>query len=156
MNMMNQNKFSIWLRMIAILLTILFLVQVLPMSVWASDYTESVRRKDYFNEALSDYLKQRVETEGAVRILEYDQINTEEGSNASDTYAINAASEFGQNNANEVDATVESTTAEDVSLETITIEKEDGENVSYVFSEPISYIDEDGKLVYKDTGIYFT
>ncbi len=79
MKIMNQNKFSIWLRMIAILLTILFLVQVLPMSVWASDYTESVRRKNYFNEALSDYLKQRVETEGAVRILEYDQINTEEG-----------------------------------------------------------------------------
>ncbi len=155
MKMINQNKFSIWLRMIAILLTILFLVQVLPMSVWASDYTEGVRRKNYFNEALSDYLKQYVETEGAVRILEYDQINTEEESNVSDSYAINAASEFGQNNANEMESITESPTAEEVPLETITIEKEDGENVSYVFSEPISYIDEDGKLVYKDTGIYF-
>ncbi len=156
MKTMNQNKFSIWLRMIAILLTILFLVQVLPMAVWASDYTESVRRKNYFNEALPDYLKQRIETDGAVRILEYDQVNTEEGNNASDSYAINAASEFGQGNVNEVDSATESSTAEGVSLETITIEKDDGENVSYVFSEPISYIDDEGRLVYKDTGIYFT
>ncbi len=68
-------------------------------SVWATDYTESERRKAYFEQALSGYFKQIVDTDNAVSILEYDQANQ-----------------------------------------------------SYVFSEPISYLDENGKLVFKDTG----
>ncbi len=128
-------------------------------SVWAADYTESERRKAYFEQALSGYFKQIVDTDNAVSILEYDQANQAEadgintsGSKTSDSYAINVASDFEESNSTEEDSSTGASTTEDISLETLTLEKEDGENVSYVFSEPISYLDENGKLVFKDTG----
>ncbi len=141
MKKMSKSAFPIWLKTLAVFLAVLLCCQVLPFSVWAADYTESERRKAYFEQALSGYLKQIVDTDNAVSILEYDQVNNKE---ESDPYAINAASEFEESDSNR----------EDMSLETLTVEKEDGENVSYVFSEPISYLDENGKLVFKDTGIY--
>ena len=156
MKTMSKSAFPLWLKTLAVFLAILLCCQVLPFSVWAADYTESERRKAYFEQALSGYLKQIVDTDNAVSILEYDQVNKEDtdgtntaGSKTSDSYAINAASDFEESNSAEG-----TSTTEDVSLEILTVEKEDGENVSYVFSESISYLDENGKLVFKDTGIY--
>ncbi len=161
MKTMSKSAFPLWLKTLAVFLAILLCCQVLPFSVWAADYTESERRKAYFEQALSGYLKQIVDTDNAVSILEYDQVNKENadgtntsGGKTSDSYAINAASDFEENGSFGEEASTGTSTTEDISLETLTVEKEDGENVSYVFSEPISYLDENGKLVFKDTGIY--
>ena len=152
MKTMSKSAFPLWLKTLAVFLAILLCCQVLPFSVWAADYTESERRKAYFEQALSGYLKQIVDTDNAVSILEYDQVNKADadgtntaGSKTSDSYAINAASDFEENGSIGEEASTGTATTEDISLETLTVEKEDGENVSYVFSEPISYLDENGK-----------
>ena len=129
-------------KILSIFLTMIFIVQVLPMSVWAKDLNDSQARKAYFNSALSGYLKEIVDTKGALNIVEYDEVNSEE--QKTESYGVSVQSNVSNG---------EDTDTDDVEHNVLTLSKANNENVAYSFSEPIRFIDDDGSLVYKDTNI---
>ncbi len=145
-------------KCLAMFLAILTLFSICSVSttVFAAEYTEQKARTEYFESALSGYLKNIVDTEDAVSISEKERVDqvVEEMKNSiastSSTFSLRTAS---------VQGTEETETAKEVAEELdidhtrLTLELEDGENVAYLFSEPVSYLDEDGNIVYKDTDI---
>ena len=145
-------------KCLAMFLAILTLFSICSLSttVFAAEYTEQKARTEYFDSALSGYLKNIVDTEDAVSISEKERVDqaVEEVKNSiastSSTFSLRTAS---------VQGTEETETAKEVAEELdidhtrLTLELEDGENVAYLFSEPVSYLDEDGNIVYKDTDI---
>ncbi len=145
-------------KIIAVFLSILTLFSICSLSttVLAAEYTEQKVRTEYFNSALSGYLKNIVDTEDAVSISEKEQVDevVEEVQNSS----VSTSSVFSLRTAS-VQSTEEpetaKETAEDLDIDhtRLTLELEDGENVAYLFSEPVSFIDDEGNLVYKDTNI---
>ena len=131
----------------------LFSICSASTTVFAAEYTEQKAREEYFDSALSGYLKNIVDTEEAVSISEKQQVdevikeaNSSVASTAS-TFSLRAASVQSTENVKE---TVEEL---DIDHTRLTLELEDGENVAYLFSEPVSFIDDEGNLVYKDTNI---
>lgn len=131
----------------------LFSICSASTTVFAAEYTEQNAREEYFDSALSGYLKNIVDTEDAVSISEKEQVDEviEEAnssvSRTASTFSLRAASVQSTENVKE---TVEEL---DIDHTRLTLELEDGENVAYLFSEPVSFIDDEGNLVYKDTNI---
>ena len=140
------------LAMFLALLT-LFSICSTSTTVFAAEYAEQKVRTEYFDSALSGYLKNIVDTEDAVSISEKEQVDqTVEEVNSSvartvSTFSLRATPVQSTETAKEA--------AEDLDIDhtRLTLELEDGENVAYLFSEPISFIDDEGNLVYKDTNI---
>ena len=142
-------------KVISIFLAILTLFSICSTSttVFAAEYTEQKARTEYFDSALSGYLKNIVDTEDAVRISEKEQVDevVEEANSSvartASTFSLRATPVQSTETAKE--------TAEDLDIDhtRLTLELEDGENVAYLFSEPVSFIDDAGNLVYKDTNI---
>ena len=142
-------------KCLSLFLALLTLFSICPASttVLAAEYTEQKARTEYFDSALSGYLKNIVDTEDAVSIYEKQQVDeaVEEAnssvSRTASTFSLRAASVQSTENVKE---TVEEL---DIDHTRLTLELEDGENVAYLFSEPVSFIDDEGNLVYKDTNI---
>ena len=142
-------------KCLALFLAILTLFSICSASttVLAAEYTEQQERTEYFDSALSGYLKNIVDTKDAVSISEKDQVDeaVEEVNSSvartASTFSLRAASVQSTENAKEA--------AEELDIDhtRLTLELEDGENVAYLFSEPVSFIDDEGNLVYKDTNI---
>lgn len=142
-------------KCLALFLAILTLFSICSASttVLAAEYTEQQERTEYFDSALSGYLKNIVDTKDAVSISEKDQVDeaVEEVNSlvarTASTFSLRAASVQSTENAKEA--------AEELDIDhtRLTLELEDGENVAYLFSEPVSFIDDEGNLVYKDTNI---
>ncbi len=131
----------------------LFSICSASTTVFAAEYTEQKAREEYFDSALSGYLKNIVDTEDAVSISEKQQVDeaveevNSSVSRTASTFSLRAASVQSTENVKE---TVEEL---DIDHTRLTLELEDGENVAYLFSEPVSFIDDEGNLVYKDTNI---
>ena len=142
-------------KCLALFLAILTLFSICSASttVLAAEYTEQQERTEYFDSALSGYLKNIVDTKDAVSISEKDQVDEaiedEKGSvtRTASTFSLRAASVQSAENAKEAAEEL------DIDHNRLTLELEDGENVAYLFSEPVSFIDDEGNLVYKDTNI---
>ena len=142
-------------KCLALFLAILTLFSICSASttVLAAEYTEQQERTEYFDSALSGYLKNIVDTKDAVSISEKEQVDEAVGevnssvARAASTFSLRAASVQSTENAKEA--------AEELDIDhtRLTLELEDGENVAYLFSEPVSFIDDEGNLVYKDTNI---
>lgn len=142
-------------NIIAIFLSILTLFSICSTSttVFAAEYTEQKARTEYFDSALSGYLKNIIDTEDAVGISEKEQVDevVEEVNSSvtrtASTFSLRATPAQSTETAKEA--------AEDLDIDhtRLTLELEDGENVAYLFSEPVSFIDDAGNLVYKDTNI---
>ncbi len=132
-------------KIISVILSVLTLCGVFSCgtAAIAADYSEAQAREEYFDEKLSGYLKNIVNTEDAVKISEVEEVAKANNVN----YGIATASLEPQ-----IDLTDDNTTA-DVDHEQLTLELEDGSNTAYTFSEPISFIDENGELKFKDTDI---
>ena len=139
-------------RVLSVFLTMIFIIQVLPMSVWAKDLTDSQVRKAYFNSALSGYLKEIVDTKDALSIVEYDEINNNDSKAELNRTSVRGNSVQGISSMEDV-SVGENTDTDDIDHNILTLSKANNENVAYSFSEPISFIDDDGSLVYKDTNI---
>ena len=139
-------------RILSVFLTMIFIIQVLPMSVWAKDLTDSQVRKAYFNSALSGYLKEIVDTKDALNIVEYDEINNNDSKAELNRTSARGNSVQGISSMEDV-SVGENTDTDDIDHNILTLSKANNENVAYSFSEPISFIDDDGSLVYKDTNI---
>ncbi len=137
----NMNKVK---KIISIILTVLTFCGIFSCatSVAAAEYSENQRREAYFNENLSGYLQNIVNTEDAVKIFEVEKIAGTDNENS----GISTASLEPQTNSAD-------NTSADVNHEQLTLELEDGSNTAYTFSEPISFIDENGELKFKDTNI---
>ena len=139
-------------KVIAIMLTMLTIVSIssAATTVFAAEYVEAQRRTEYFDSALSGYLKNIVDTENAVKIGEKEEVedakNRENSTSGMSTFSLRGAQSTSVANA---------LTREEVDIEhnILTLEMENGEKTAYIFSEPVSYMDEDGNLVYKDTSI---
>ncbi len=131
----------------------LFSICSASTTVFAAEYTEQKAREEYFDSALSGYLKNIVDTEDAVSISEKQQVDeaveevNSSVSRTASTFSLRAAPAQSTETAKEA--------AEDLDIDhtRLTLELEDGENVAYLFSEPVSFIDDEGNLVYKDTNI---
>ncbi len=142
-------------KIIAVFLSILTLFSVCSLSttVFAAEYTEQKAITEYFDSALSEYLKNIVDIEDAVRISEKEQVDeVVEEANSSvarnvSTFSLRATPAPSTETAKEAEEDL------DIDHTRITLELEDGENVAYLFSEPVSFIDDEGNLVYKDTNI---
>ena len=142
-------------KVISIFLAILTLFSICSTSttVFAAEYTEQKARTEYFDSALSGYLKNIVDTEDAVRISEKEQVDeiVEEVNSsvekAASTFSLRAIPTQSTETAKEASEDL------DIDHTRLTLELEDGENVAYLFSEPVSFIDDAGNLVYKDTNI---
>ncbi len=142
-------------KVISIFLAILtpFSICSVSTTVFAAEYTEQRARTEYFDSALSGYLKNIVDTEDAVGISEKEQVDevVEEANSSvartASTFSLRATPAQSTETAKE--------SAEDLDIDhtRLTLELEDGENVAYLFSEPVSFIDDAGNLVYKDTNI---
>ncbi|MBQ3136897.1 MAG: hypothetical protein IJB74_05370 [Clostridia bacterium] len=142
-------------KVISIFLAILTLFSICSASttVFAAEYTEQKARTEYFDSALSGYLKNIVDTEDAVGISEKEQVDevVEEANGSiartASTFSLRATPAQSTETAKEA--------AEDLDIDhtRLTLELEDDENVAYLFSEPVSFIDDAGNLVYKDTNI---
>lgn len=139
-------------KILSVFLTMIFIIQVLPMSVWAKDLTDSQVRKAYFNSALSGYLKEIVDTKDALSIVEYDEINNNDSKAELNRTSVRGNSVQGISSMEDV-SVGENTDTDDIDHNILTLSKANNENVAYSFSEPISFIDDDGSLVYKDTNI---
>lgn len=126
-------------KILAVLLSVLTTLGMFSSgtAVFAASYSEAQLREAYFNENLSEYLKTIVDTEGAVAVSE-----------------IEENSETEQKFENGI-LTVETDkiSNEEIDNNLLTLKLEDGSETSYMFSEPISFINENGKLVFKDTTI---
>ena len=142
-------------KCLALFLAILTLFSICSASttVLAAEYTEQQERTEYFDSALSGYLKNIIDTKDAVSISEKNQVDeaieevNSSVARAASTFSLRAASVQSTENAKEA--------AEELDIDhtRLTLELEDGENVAYLFSEPVSFIDDEGNLVYKDTNI---
>ena len=142
-------------KVISIFLAILTLFSICSTSttVLAAEYTEQKARTEYFDLALSGYLKNIIDTEDAVGISEKEQVDevVEEVNSSvtrtASTFSLRATPAQSTETAKEA--------AEDLDIDhtRLTLELEGGENVAYLFSEPVSFIDDAGNLVYKDTNI---
>ena len=145
-------------KIIAVFLTILTLLSILSTatSVFAAEYVENKARNEYFDSTLSGYLKSIVDVDGAVDIAERekveDAVNEAQNSAVSNvrTFSLRSASVQSEASSKTVEEAVEDL---DIDHSRLTLELEDGKNVAYLFSEPVSFIDDDGELVYKDTNI---
>ena len=139
-------------KIISVFLAILTLFSICSTAttVFAAEYVEEQRRTEYFDLALSGYLKNIVDTENAVKISEKEEVedvkNRENSTSEMSTFSLRGAQSTSAANA---------LTREEVDIEhnILTLEMENGEKTAYIFSEPVSYMDEDGNLVYKDTSI---
>ena len=142
-------------KCLAMFLAIITLFSICSISttVFAAEYTEQKARTEYFDSALSGYLKNIVDTKDAVKISEKEQVDevVEEANSSvartAATFSLRATPAQSTETAKEA--------AEDLDIDhtRLTLELEDGENVAYLFSEPVSFIDDAGNLVYKDTNI---
>lgn len=149
-------------KSIAVFLAVLtfFSVCSTATGVFAAEYVEEKERAEYFDRNLSEYLKDIIDTDNAVGIKEKtDNENAltlraekaeTDAAVQSRAFAVMQAAE----NTNENDIGNEENN--DINHERLTLELENGENRAYIFSEPISYTDEDGKLEYKETNIVET
>ena len=145
-------------KVISIFLAILTLFSICSVSttVFAAEYTEQRARTEYFDSALSGYLKNIVDIEDAVSIAEKEQID--ETIEEVQSSAVSMASTFSLRtasvqNVEETESVQDAVEDLDIDHTRLTLELEDGENVAYLFSEPVSFIDDEGNLVYKDTNI---
>ncbi len=142
-------------KCLAIFLVLLTLFSIFSAATtaFAEEYAEQKARGKYFDSVLSGYLKNIIDTKDAVKIFEKEQTaETVEEANSSvtrrsNTFSLRATSFQSTETAKEKEEEL------DIDHTRLTLELEDGENVAYLFSEPISFIDNTGNLVYKDTNI---
>ena len=111
-------------KSLSVFLAIIMLISVFSASttVFAEEYVKEQMRLEYFDDNLSEYLKDVVNTDDAIKITE-------------------------------VEENQKNTSDENIDLNQITLELDNGEKTAYVFSEDICFFDDDGKLVYKETDI---
>ena len=140
------------LAMFLALLT-LFSICSTSTTVFAAEYTEQQARTEYFDSTLSGYLKNIVDTKDAVSISEKEQVDEAVGEVNSSVARTASTFSLRATPAQSTEAAKEAAEDLDIDHTRLTLELEDGENVAYLFSEPISFIDDEGNLVYKDTNI---
>lgn len=145
-------------KIISVFLSILTLLSICSTAttVFAAEYVEQQTREEYFDSTLSDYLKNIVDIEDAVSIAEKEQID--ETIEEVQSSAVSMASTFSLRTASvqsdkETESVQDAVEELDIDHTRLTLELEDGENVAYLFSEPVSFIDDEGSLVYKDINI---
>ena len=131
------------LKSLSTLLATLFVFGIFSTgtTVLATDYSENQRRKDYFNENLSGYLKNTIDEtvlKKGVSIKEIEKSVQEKN-----------GAEKNSNNK----SVLSSVKTENPGNDTLTINGEDGTNTVYAFSEPISFTNSNGDLIFKDTNI---
>ena len=140
------------LAMFLALLT-LFSICSTSTTVFAAEYTEQQARTEYFDSTLSGYLKNIVDTKDAVSISEKERVDEAVGEVNSSVARTASTFSLRATPAQSTEAAKEAAEDLDIDHTRLTLELEDGENVAYLFSEPISFIDDEGNLVYKDTNI---
>ncbi|MBO5462641.1 MAG: RHS repeat-associated core domain-containing protein [Clostridia bacterium] len=141
-------------KILAILLTVLTIMGVFSSAttVIAADFSEAQARKAYFNENLSGYLKSIINTDNAVKITEVEEAQKIEATEEAEIVTANARTSTVQTYSS--DATNNTTENEtDIDHTKLTLELDDGSETAYMFSEPVSFIDDNGELVYKDINI---
>ena len=147
-------------KIIAVFLTILtfFSICSTATTVFAAEYVKEKERVEYFDSNLSEYLKDIIDTDNAVSIKEKTDnenaltLKAEKAENSAAVQSRAFAVMQSAENTNENETNNE----DDINHERLTLELKNGENKAYIFSEPISYTDEDGKLEYKETNIVNT
>ncbi|MCM1365330.1 MAG: hypothetical protein NC215_10165, partial [Ruminococcus sp.] len=117
-------------------------------AVFAAEYTENKARSEYFDSALSGYLKNIIDTNGAVKIAEKEKVDEEKA-------AAEQRKAARSNAPMRKAASSQDTESTDLDIDhtRLTLDLDDGENMAYLFSEPVSFINKNGELVYKDTNI---
>lgn len=139
-------------KIISIFLSVLIMLSVIStsISVFAAEYTENKARAEYFDSALSGYLKNIVDTDDAVKLAEKEKVE-EAVSEVKAASASKARSFSPARNAPEKDssnAVKEAISDLNIDHTRLTLDLGDDENTAYLFSEPISFIDDNGELVY--------
>ena len=145
-------------KIIAVLLTVLTMMGVFSSAttVIAADFSETQARKAYFNENLSGYLKNIINTDDAEKIAEKEMVdevvnaNKNIDNNKTNSYSSASSFSLDRNQTKDTEDAVEDL---DIDHSQLTLELENGSESAYMFSEPISFIDENGNLKYKDTNI---
>ena len=143
-------------EMLSVFLSVLTILGIMSTatSVFAAEYTENKARKEYFDSALSGYLKNIIDTDDAVKIVEKENLleakEAAEQKKSARSYSAKAPFRINENDKAETVADDATTNIDHTKL---TLDLGDGENTVYLFSEPVSFIDENGELVYKDTNI---
>lgn len=143
-------------KIIAIILTALTIMGVFSSAttVIAADFSEAQARKAYFNENLSGYLKNIINTDNAVKIAEVEEAQKIEPTEESDIVTANANARTSTVQTYSSDETNDGTESKiDIDHTRLTLELDDGSETAYMFSEPVSFIDDNGELVYKDINI---
>ncbi len=143
-------------KIIAITLTVLTFCGVFSSAttVIAADFSEAQARKAYFNENLSGYLKNIINTDNAVKITEVEDAQKIEATEEAGIVTANANARTNTVQTYSSNATNNTTENEtDIDHTRLTLELDDGSETAYMFSEPVSFIDDNGELVYKDINI---
>lgn len=135
-------------KLISVFLAVLTVLSIISTatSVFAAEYTENKVRTEYFDSTLSGYLKNIIDTNGAVKIAEQEKVSEDLAATEQRKSARSAPMR-------KVALQQEENTDLDIDHTRLTLDLGDGENTAYLFSEPISFIDDNGELVYKDTNI---
>lgn len=144
-------------KTLAVFLAVLTMLSIISTatSVFAAEYTENKVRAEYFDSTLSGYLKDIVNTDYAVKLAEKEKVE-ETVSEVKAASASKARSFSPARNASEKvtsNALKEAISDLNIDHTRLTLDLSNGENTAYLFSEPISFIDDNGELVYKDTNI---
>lgn len=145
-------------KVISVFLAILTILSVTStsISVFAAEYTENQSRAEYFDSSLSGYLKEIVNIEDAVSIVEKDEVEetidefNDSKSTEVQTFSMTASQTQSDTSSDEIKEAVDNL---DIDHSRLTLKLEDGSETAYMFSEPVSFIDENGELIYKDTNI---